>query len=109
METLIQDLWYAVRTLSRNAGATILVLLLLGVGIGANTSIFSLVNALYLKSTPARDPDRLVRVFAKRYRFGAGFSIPEYLSLRGRTETLTDLAGSGTARPFHGTGIENSE
>ena len=98
---MLQDLRYAFRTLSRSAGATALVLLLLAVGIGGNTSIFSLVNALYLKATPARDPGRLVRIFAKRYAFGAGFSLPEYSSLQGRTETVVGLAAVDRVAQLH--------
>src|SRR5262249_38536570 len=101
MGTLIQDIRYGVRTLSKNALSTFMGLLLLGVGIGANTSIFSLVNALYLKATPARVSSRLVRVFAKRYRFGAGFSLPEYNSLLDRVTTLAGLSAVDRIAQLH--------
>src|ERR1051325_2266694 len=101
MGTLLQDVRYGIRTLARSPGTTILVLVLLGVGIGANTSIFSLVNALYLKAVPVREPEQVVRIFAKRYAYEAGFSLPEYSSLLGRTSTLSGLAAETPIEQLH--------
>ena len=68
MESLIQDLRYAIRMLSRKPTFTLAAVISLGLGIGANTTIFSLVNALLLRPVPVEDPDRLVMVFTKDSR-----------------------------------------
>jgi predicted permease len=65
MDTLRQDLGYALRGLFRRPGFTLVVMVTLAVGIGANTAIFSVVNAVLLKDPPFRDPDRLVRIYTR--------------------------------------------
>src|SRR4029450_9479741 len=61
-EELVQDVHYTLRTLRRNIGFTAVVLLTIGLGIGANTSIFTLLDAILLKKLPVKDPDALVVV-----------------------------------------------
>ncbi|MGB6597047.1 MAG: hypothetical protein WBE70_07970, partial [Candidatus Acidiferrum sp.] len=65
-EHLIQDLRFGVRTMLRSPGFTALAILSLGLGIGANTAIFTLINDLMLKSLPVRDSQQLVS-FGKEY------------------------------------------
>src|SRR5437867_2855365 len=63
IEMLVQDVRYGLRMLGRSPGFTAVALLSLALGIGANTAIFSLINALFLKPLPVTDPYRLVGLF----------------------------------------------
>jgi predicted permease len=65
MEVIFQDLRYAFRTLSRNPGFSFVVVLIIALGIGANTAIFSFVNGVLLSGLPFPEPDRLI-VLAER-------------------------------------------
>ena len=73
MTSLLQDIRYAVRTLGRSAGLTFVMVASLGIGIGANTAIFSVVNALLLKPLPYPDPERLAVLWLR----SPGINIPQ--------------------------------
>jgi len=63
METVWKDLKYAVRMLAKKPGFTVIAVLSLTLGIGANTTIFTLVKAVFLQSVPVKDYDRVVAMF----------------------------------------------
>src|SRR5437879_1177750 len=65
LDEIGRDVRYAVRTCARNPGFSAIVVLTLAFGIGANTAIFSLVNALILRSLPVRHPEQLVEILFK--------------------------------------------
>jgi len=95
------DLKYALRRLARSPGFTLVAVLSLALGIGANTAMFSLVNAVLLRELPARAPDELVEIYtseANGYAFSTS-SHPDYKDLRDRTATggpLTGVVGNRT-------------
>src|SRR5438552_10241412 len=89
------DLRYTLRSLSRARGFAIAVILTLGLGIGANTAIFSVVRGVMLRPLPHRDGDRLM--FLRQSATGPGrenvaFSVPEINDFRSTSRTLGGIA-----------------
>jgi predicted permease len=110
MTTLLQDMRYGLRVLWKSPGFTIVAVLSLALGVGANTAIFSIVNAVLLRSLPFSHPDRLVKIVANNQGVGAqdiGFSVPELDDLRTRAGVFeqvtvtwpTDVNLTGAERP----------
>jgi putative ABC transport system permease protein len=92
-ETLLQDVRYAARTLSKSAGFTATALAALALGIGANTAIFSVVNAVLLKPLPYPNPDRIVQLFVTSPNGpGYGGSIAKFNVWRRQTQVFADVA-----------------
>jgi putative ABC transport system permease protein len=112
MTTLFQDVRYALRVLWKSPGFTTVAVLSLALGVGANTALFSIVNAVLLRSLPFPHPERLVKIVVNNRGVGAqdiGFSVPELDDLRSRAgifEQVTAIQGgptnlTGGERPQH--------
>ncbi len=105
---LWQDLRYAVRILIKNPGFTVVSVLTLALGVGANTAIFSVVHAVMLSPLPYADPDRLV-VLAEHNRGGErmGPAYPNYLDWRERANSFEEMAAYQTTS-FNLTGVDRA-
>lgn len=90
MRILLQDLRYAVRMLAKNPGFTLIAVLTLALGIGANTVVFSVLNALLLRTLATERPNELA--FLENQN-GPSHSFPNYRDLRDRNRTFTGLIG----------------
>ena len=90
LEKLSQDLRYALRMLRRNPGFTAVAVLSLALGIGANTLVFSVVNALLIRTLPVERPGQLVFLANKSFNTQ---SFPNYRDLRDRNKTFAGLIG----------------
>jgi putative ABC transport system permease protein len=99
---MINDLRYALRQLLKNPGFTAVATLCLALGIGANTAIFSVINAVLLRPLPYKDPDRLVILWMRFTGIGIpkdqnGVSAPEFMDLRRMSQSFSHLAAMSNA------------
>lgn len=111
LDALLQDVRYAVRALRSSPGFAAVAILSLALGIGANTAIFSLIDAVILKSLPVRHPEELLQVMMGKQSYG-GFSNPTWEHLRDRQDVFSgifaygrwafNLAAGGEARSVNG-------
>jgi putative ABC transport system permease protein len=105
-DAFMQDLRYAGRALRRNPGFTIVAVLTLALGIGANTAIFSVINGVLLRPLPYPEPGRLVRLFTSfssspRY----AVSQPEFMDYKGLSQVFENAAAfSGASLTLTGDG-----
>src|SRR5580704_1571559 len=135
LDVLLQDLRFTVRTLGRDRGFTLIAVAILGLGIGANVAVFSVLNTLLLRPLPLRNPQQLVRILSKNPAGGESsmtysadateefqrrnssfqsvsgyfaFSAPENLKLMGNGQPMpvTGLTVGGNF--FHTLGVEPS-
>ncbi|MGH9817696.1 MAG: ABC transporter permease, partial [Candidatus Acidiferrales bacterium] len=94
MDTIWQDVRYGLRALAKRPGFTLVAALTLALGIGANTAVFSFVNALLLRPLDVPEADRVVRLYgagARGQRFDV-FSYPDYRDVRDRSGVFSSLA-----------------
>ena len=118
MQNLMQDLRYSARMLFRNPGYTLIAVLTLALGIGANTAVFSVVNALLLRPLPYPQSERLAYVWSSDERESGTFSLSphNYSDLRTRSQSFdghfafryASLALTGDGLPEAVTGIQAS-
>lgn len=96
MDTLLRDIRYGIRGLFKRPGFTVVALIALALGIGANTAIFSLVNAVLLRPLPFAEPDRLVWVFGNIRNGGNRASVAplDFLDYRKENTTFEEFAAS---------------
>jgi hypothetical protein len=94
-DTFWQDVRFGVRTLAKNPGFTAVAVTALALGIGANATVFSLVNAILFKNLPFDRNDRILYLSSADLRSGrvtGGISYPDYSDLRDQTKSFTALA-----------------
>lgn len=105
---MFSDLRYAARQLLKSRAFTLVAILGLGLGIGANVALFSVVNSVFLRPLPYRDADRLVRLSstnAAQNLTRVGFSYPRYLAVQEGQQVFSDLAlSTGSAFTLTGKG-----
>lgn len=98
MARIVQDLRFAARTLAKRPAFTLAAVLTLGLGIGANTAIFTLVDSVLLEALPFESPDRLFSVLRTHPTAPyTRFSYPDLRDLREQSGSLAEVAGFADA------------
>jgi predicted permease len=116
MENLLQDIRYAFRVLIKKPSFTIVVVLALGIGIGATTAIFSVVNAILLRPLPYKNPDRIAMIWMNNPKLGVDqdwHSYPNYADYKEQNQVFEDMAAfndrsfnlTGTGEPVRVMGV----
>ncbi|MEA2462376.1 MAG: hypothetical protein QOJ98_123, partial [Acidobacteriota bacterium] len=96
LESVLADLRYAVRWLKKSPGFTVIAVASLAIGIGFNTALFAVVDALLFKPLPVAAPERLVDVFTSDATGTVTFSTssyPDYLDLQAQNEVFDGIVG----------------
>jgi predicted permease len=112
VNTLIQDLRYGARVLLKDPGFTFVAVLTLALGIGANSAIFSVVNAVLLRPLPYQEPARLAMLWTDDSQRGIheeGTSFPNFEDWRNQSRLFTDLAICTRGNPVNLTGEDEPE
>jgi putative ABC transport system permease protein len=97
LDAILQDLRYALRTLRSSPGFSAVAILSLALGIGANTAIFSLINAVMLKSLPVSHPEELLQVWADE-NHDSSFTNPMWEALRDRQDVFSGISAFAGTR-----------
>src|SRR5215210_4486707 len=93
MRKFLQDLRYGLRLQAKHPGFTAVAVLTLALGIGANSAIFSVVNAVLLRSLPFREPDHLIKLWESLPQGGTGtVSVPNLKDWREQNDVFTEIA-----------------
>ena len=99
METLIKDIRYGVRGLLKRPGFTVIALITLALGIGANTAIFSVVNAVLLRPLQFRNPEQLVVVWEEASFAGFPTNTPapaNFVDWKNQNQSFADMAAAAS-------------
>ncbi len=101
MANLLNDLHHAIRQMKKAPGFTLVVMITLAVGVGANTTVFSIVDAVMLRPLPYFQPQRLIEVQSSHENVaeGSNVSYPDFFDWRSRNRTLDNLVS------YHDTGL----
>jgi putative ABC transport system permease protein len=97
METLLRDLRFALRMLRRSPSFTLAAVLCLALSLGANTAVFSMLNAVLLRGLPYQEPERIMMIwnqFLADNQPELELSTPEFLDLREQTRSFTEIAAT---------------
>jgi putative ABC transport system permease protein len=116
MEILLQDLRYGIRMLRQKPSFTLIVVLALAIGIGANTAIFSVVNAILLRPLPYKNADRISMIWMDNPKLGVSqdwHPYPNYMDYKEQSESYEDMAAfndrsfnlTGTGDPVRVVGV----
>src|SRR6478672_2554555 len=104
----MSEVRYAIRQLLKSPGFTLVAILGLALGIGANVAVFSVVNSVFLQPLPYREPDRLVRLASTDQEHNLtrlGFSYSRFVEVQQRQQVFTDLGlSAGNAFTLTGRG-----
>src|SRR2546423_10639341 len=101
MSNILKDILYAIRSLARHPGFTAVAVITLALGIGANTAIFSVVNAVLLRPLPFDDPERIVWLWDTQPQLPiAPASLPEFLDWKEQNRSFEHLAAFQSGSMF---------
>lgn len=92
LESLLQDIRYSLRTFRFNPATTITIVVTLALGIGANITLYSVVDTVLLRPLPFSDPDRLVMIWNRYESNATASSPPDYIDRRDRAHSLDSIA-----------------
>ncbi|MGH7867122.1 MAG: ABC transporter permease, partial [Candidatus Dormibacteraceae bacterium] len=107
MNSLIQDLRFGLRMLAKSPGFTAVAVITLALGIGAHTTMFSMISEVLLRKPPVKDPDRLLSISTKNTVRGWDLQLaspPDFESWREQSDVFQDMAAAETDHPFTLTG-----